>query len=392
MPEEAKKDETVKEPNPSSDLPPGIVGMTEKSPSVLLRFNPAQREWEQLVEPTPLKPQDRLLSLDPFRSTVVLGTAKVDLVGETEVWIASALPNQAARFQLAQGRVVLHGSTPAQPFEVQFAGRNLLITPPGGAAVGVERGNRFEPGNAESSGSVLRVYGSEGDVAVEVGDAKETIGGPGSIVWDGKTWTDKSNKPAPAWVTETKPLAFEVEIGEQFLRFFRPNRKVMADIVEAMDDEQKEVRKLAIRALRAVGDLSFLVPVLNMPDDPVSRREAIRVLRTSLAQGPDAAKALHDQLVRDLGEDQARTVEKLLAGFTDKEAGEEATFTTLVQQLKAAEVGVRQLALDNLQSLTGRDDLEYDPDKPEGRGFRAWNELLRSHDLRPVSAAGKAKK
>src|SRR5262249_14141488 len=205
----------------------------------------------------------------------------------------------------------------------------------------------------------------------------------GSIVWDGTGWVEKSEKPGPAWVTETKPLAFEVEIGGEVLKNFRAHPKALAHIVQGMEGEEEEGGEMGNRALRAVGDLSFLVPVLNLPDDPVSRREAIRVLRASLAQGTDAAKAVHDQLVRDLGEDEAKTVEKLLVGFTDKEAAEEATFTSLVQQLKAGDVGVRQLALDNLQALTGRDDLEYDPDKPEGRGLRAWSDLLKSHELRP---------
>jgi hypothetical protein len=377
---------------PRVELPPGAVGTAEKSEGVLLRFDPERREWVRLEEPTALRSQDRLLDLDPFRSTVVLGTGKVDLVGETEVWISSPPPDEAARFQLAQGRVALHGGAPALPFEIQFAGKNILITPPAGSTVGVERISRFEPGNTESSSSMLRFYSSEGDVALAVDDAKETLTGPGWIAWDGSRWADKADKPPPNWVTETKPTAFEQQIGEQFLRYFRPNRPVITDMVEALADDQKDVRRLAIRALRSVGDLSFVVPLLNRADDPTSRREAIRVLRAALAQGPDAVKAVHDQLLSDLGEEQAKDVERLLIGFTPKEARDEATFTNLVQQLKANYVGVRELALDNLRTLTGRDDLEYDPDKPEGRGQRAWSDLLRDHELRPAVPVGKAEK
>ena len=55
------------------------------------------------------------------------------------------------------------------PFEVQFAGKNILITPPAGSTVGVERISRFEPGVPESSGSVLKIFGSEGEVALAGG-------------------------------------------------------------------------------------------------------------------------------------------------------------------------------------------------------------------------------
>jgi hypothetical protein len=381
----------TKEAAPRTDLPPGVIGMTEKTDGVLLRYNTEKREWEQLVDPTPLRSQDRMLSLDPFRSTLSVGQAKIDLVGETEVLFSSAPPNEAARFHLAQGRLVLHPASSAMPIEVLFAGKNILITPPAGSNVGVERISRFEPGVPESSGSVLKVFGSEGEVTVEVGDAKETLSAPGSIVWDGSKWTDKSDRPVPPWVTESKPTAFEQQIGEQFLRYMRLTRPVIANIVEAHDDEQKDVRRLSLRALRAVGDLSYITPDLNKADDPTSRREAIRVLRSALAQGPDAVKAVHDQLERDFGPQQGSAIEKLLIGFTAKDAGE-ATFKGLVDQLRAPDVGIRELALDNLRSLTGRDDLQYDPDKFEGPGLKAWRDLSDHHELRPAAPVGKAEK
>ena len=43
---------------------------------------------------------------------------------------------------------------------------------------------------------------------------------------------------------------------------------------------------------------------------------------------------------------------------------------------------MRELALDTLKRLTGRDDLGYDPDHPEGKGLNAWKELQRQGKLR----------
>ncbi len=384
--------EAAKEAAPRADLPPGVIGMTEKTEGVLLRYNTQERKWEQLVDPTPLKSQDRMLGLDPFRSTLAVGQAKIDLVGETEVLFGAAPPNESARFQLAQGRVVLRGASSSMPFEVQFAGKNILITPPAGSSVGVERISRFEPGMPESSGSVLKVFGSEGEVALEVADIKETLSAPGSIVWDGSKWTDKSDKPAPPWVTESMPTTFEKQIGATFLQYMRPNRPVITNIVEAHDDETPDVRRLSLRALRAVGDLSFITPDLNKAEDPTSRREAIRVLRAALAQGPDSVKAVHDQLERDFGLQQGGTIEKLLIGFNAKDALDPVTYKGLVDQLKAPDVGIRELALDNLRSLTGRDSLQYDADKPDGPGLKAWRDLSEHHELRPAAGAGKAEK
>ena len=54
-------------------------------------------------------------------------------------------------------------------------------------------------------------------------------------------------------------------------------------------------------------------------------------------------------------------------------------------------VGLRELALDTLKQLTGRDDLGYDPDHPDGKGLDAWKELQRQGKLRYSATRGKAK-
>jgi hypothetical protein len=373
-------------PKPIAELPLGTAGFAAKPEGILLRYNPEIRQWDLLAAETPLKTQDRVLSLKPFRNALVLGAdrARVDLVEETEVWVLSAPPTEATRLNLAQGRVVLHGVDGGQPFVIQFAGRNVSVTPPLGAVVGVERLSNREPGAATPSDSVLRFYAPEGTVELAIDDAKHTLTGPGVISLGGGEWTDEGARPSPAWVTEPKPSTYDQKIGEQFASLIHPGRPIITEIVAATEDPQIDVRRLAIQALRAVGDISYVVPLLSKRDDPVSRRTAIHVLRAFLTQGPDALNDLRNQLLNDYGPDLAATIEKLLIGYTPKEAREDATYSTLVQLLSSDDVGVRELALDNLQALTGRDPLDFDPDKPEGRGLRAWRDLLRDHELRPA--------
>ena len=145
-----------------------------------------------------------------------------------------------------------------------------------------------------------------------------------------------------------------------------------------------------------MGDVSYLVTssVLSKKEDQPTRRAAIAALRTYLTQGPDSAEVLHKELVQEFGPEDAAKVEKLLSGFTPKEAKDEATYAGLVQDLSSTDerlVAVRELALDNLQALTGRDDLGYNPDKPEGKGLKAWRDLLAGNELHPP-AASKTKK
>lgn len=384
----------------TSDIPAGAVGLAKKPTGVLLRFNPERRDWDRLTEAAGLREQDRLLSLAPFRTTVELGSADVDLVGETEVWARSTPPTQAARLTLAQGRVVLHGTNPSLPFELQLGGKTVTVYPPAGGIVGVERLNRRAPGEPQAGPSVLRFFAAEGPVRFTASGHEETLEGPGAVsVEPTGAFTDKVAKAAPAWVTDREPPPFDQKTGEQFLKFFRADRPIVSSLVEASEDEQKDVARLAISALRAVGDISYIVPLLNKRGDAAAstgRRAAIAVLRAFLAQDPAAARTLREQLQRDLGTDLGATAEKLLVGYTAKEANDPKTYEKLVKILETtdeAEVGLRELALDNLMQLTGRDDLEYDPENPksDSKGMRAWKTLAANHDLKPAGARPAAK-
>ncbi|AGA27215.1 hypothetical protein [Singulisphaera acidiphila] len=379
------------EPAPESvmkpDLPAGTLGKAEKPSGILLRYDPERREWDQLTAETPLKDKDRLLNLAQLRSTLELGATKVDLVGETDLIVLPAAAQQAGRLELGQGRVVLTGTTPAAPFAIQLGKKTIEITPPSGALVGVERVNLRSPGALVASDPTLRIYANEGEVALQADDAKETpLSGPGSITFDSEgAWTSVDKTPPPGWVTEAKPSPYDLQVGEQLQRYFRPGRSVLANLVEAIEDDQKDVRRLAISATRSAGGIALIVPLLHQEENPVSRRAAIHVLRAHLGEGSEASRELHSQLESTFGVELAERVEKLLAGFTPKEAGEEATYKKLVDDLSSPEVAVRELSLETLQSLTGRDELGYDPDHPTGKGLTAWKNLSNAHELRAVA-------
>ena len=81
----------------------------------------------------------------------------------------------------------------------------------------------------------------------------------------------------------------------------------------------------------------------------------------------------------------------MLVGYTPDEAPSPTYTPSLVGLLSPDEdaegiIGIRELALETLKRLTGRDDLGYDPDQPAGKGFDAWNDLLRKNELRPPAS------
>jgi formylglycine-generating enzyme required for sulfatase activity len=97
-----------------------------------------------------------------------------------------------------------------------------------------------------------------------------------------------------------------------------------------------------------------------------------------MALGPEALNSVRRQLVVEVGEEKATIVGQMLVGFSSIDAVSPPIRKRIVALLSSDEksVGIRELAIDTLTQLTGRDNLEYDPDHPEEKGLSAWRRKL----------------
>jgi hypothetical protein len=96
----------------------------------------------------------------------------------------------------------------------------------------------------------------------------------------------------------------------------------------AIEDDRPEIKRLAVLALKALGDLSLLMPVLSRDGDPVARRNAMAAIRAYLALGPDSVSRVRNQLDEEFGEPGgARAV---YADQLSPEAVARATFPKMV--------------------------------------------------------------
>ena len=369
----------VEAPKSAEPSTPDDVGTFDSIDGVVLKANVDGTGWDRVEPKALLKERSRLLNLAPFRNTLKLGKAEVDLVDSTDVYLDDSEKDQPMRLELRRGQIVVRTAGSAAPFDVRFEGQILSISAPAGLAVGVERNPTLLPGQSEPSPARLRIFLPDGQAVLKVGELQETVNGPGeiSLQTSGKL-TEKGRQPVPPWVTETTPSSFVKEIGDQFVALLRPGRPILSDLVEAMDDPQKDVKRMAVYALGSIGSMEQVVEVVSRKEDPAVHRAGIDVLRSGLALGGEKAKSIRDALVRQYDQPWAEIVEKLLVGFRPEEAKDEATLVKLVEYLgPATPRGARQLAIDNLRLLTGRgDNLEYDPDSPEGKGLKAWQDLV----------------
>ncbi len=141
-----------------------------------------------------------------------------------------------------------------------------------------------------ASDPTLRVYANEGEVAAR---RLATLRRPSPAPARSPSTPRKLDRPgddASSRVGDrSQAFPYDLQVGEQLQRYFRPGRSVLANLVEALEDDQKDVRRLAISATRLAGGIALIVPLLHQEENPVSRRAAIQVLRATWAKGPTPA-------------------------------------------------------------------------------------------------------
>src|SRR5262249_58085245 len=90
--------------------------------------------------------------------------------------------------------------------------------------------------------------------------------------------------------TDAKVSADDKQLIELFGSYLPAKQSALKGLAEAMEDEKKEIRRMAIDATGAIGEVDYVVPALGKADDPTSRRAAIPRLPAPKSPGPGAAK------------------------------------------------------------------------------------------------------
>jgi hypothetical protein len=383
---DSAKSSRPKEPAAPLTVPAGAAGVAEAPDGILLRYDPDRREWIRLLRTTPLAQLDRLLSLAPFRATIGLEKVRISLLGETQIRVLSRATDKTPSLELVQGRLLVRLPDSAA-LKVGPSERAVTLEASQDSVLGLERVDRRDYGQPVTKVPPLVIYCASGDVTFSVERKNDTLTGSSVVVVDPSGQFRRTKQETlPSWVTEAEPSAVELQLRDQFVRMFHPGRPVLAEIVAASEDERADIKKLSIGAIKALGELTLLMPLLSRPDDALSRRSAQAAVRAYMGQGPEAAGRMREQLVQEFGDDLAALADKMLIGFTAEEASNPTVFQRLVELMAPEQpsIGVRELALDTLKRLTGRDDLGYNADRPEGKALTAWRELLRRGELRPL--------
>jgi len=382
-----------KEAAPLPAVPVGSVGSAAAPDGILLRYNPDQRIWERLKGATPLVPSNRLLCLAPCRAAVTLGKVQIVLVGESEIRILPQSTVAAPALELMQGRILLPQQPPGS-LKVGFSERTVTVEASLSSSAALERSARRDYGRIMTPTPALVIFCTKGELSVSFDKKQESVAALDVLALDAGGVRRITEDKLPAWATDAELSPHELQLRDQFTRLIHPDRPVLAEIVQvATDNENPDIKRLSILALKSLGEMSLLLPMLSKKGDPIARRSALAAIQAYMGLGSEAASRVREQLVEEFGEETASFVGKMLIGFSPEEASNPQIYEQLVGLLSPGQesIGVRELALDTLKRLTGRDGLGYDPDHPEGKALNAWKDLQRQGKLRFSAPRAKAK-
>jgi hypothetical protein len=387
-------------------LPPEALGQTDAEALFLLRWNPDAAGWERIGANVPLLAGQRILNLNPYRTPIQVGPHRIDLVGETDLRLGRPADDGAPRVELLRGRLVLReSSVPTQGIDIALGdaspaggGPGFLRLVASGNAIGLER----LPWPGKNAPARLAVSAERGRVSLETAGMPKVFEAPtilhllyainpetGTLAARPPRLTETEETTIPRWVGEVEAEPTDVFAGNTLLKELdKEPEDPLTALMRASSHPQAEIRELAFAGLGALGDLDAVVQSLSGSGNRPDRLTAIRVLRGIQSRGPDGVPTVKDALDKVGGKDAgwAGAIQQLLIGYDPADPQSPSKVAELVALLDDDDLATRELALDNLMTLTQRDTLGYDPDNPRaGRGLSEWQRVVK--ERKPANKA-----
>ena len=238
-----------------------------------VQFRLARRE--RLTGPTPLAASTRLLCLYPSKATIAIGKTP----GGDDRGMRDSHPAAVDRSSAGDRA---HSGVAGVSSGVVGHAESRPWRPPHHAGNAAERlrvhwrlgplGVRAarEPGAATAHSR--RVGRGLGECRQQAGNAD-----PLELLTIDRTGVKRSTEDVlPPWVSESWPSPDETKARDQFAKNFHSGRPVLTEIVAAVEDNHADIKQLAIAALKSMGEMSYLMPLLSRKDDAAVRRGAWR--------------------------------------------------------------------------------------------------------------------
>ncbi len=383
------------------------VGQYKSSSGVLLQYQPVQAGWYVVPYESQLVSESHLIVPEPFRGVVRLenGAPLVQLVGGTSARLLGETEAAPVGIEVTTGRILLDAlASETAPvslrvgsnlWRIEFleadtrAGIEVRPLPIYGtaqplpenhfyAAIWVSRGAvRIADGDGASTTIGVRQQlilnfseGAAPPAAIQRTQVPASLVNPPPVP-DGDPAAD-ANPPlwlpqpvalVPQWMNpEQQTLSAIVKrYHEAFQAEFDPLLPAHENMVPLIKDDRPQMSEFAVACLGLIGDVNGLVKALSGANHEEARGAAARALRIWLPRHPELHDEFHLQLGLAFPETSSVAAEKLLWGFSIEEAQQLEPSLQLVDWLDDLSIGVREMAIRELERLTDQLNYGYRP-------------------------------
>jgi hypothetical protein len=180
------------------------------------------------------------------------------------------------------------------------------------------------------------------------------------LLWDSRSGQQKafSADAVPPWASANPPVPPGIDPKTRSavlkaldsLNMDLSGLAVDSGLKKAMDSNEIQKSRLAVRCAGAIDDLQRVIDALVHKDIDV-RRAAIETLRMWIAKDRDNDYKLFDELQTTYNPNDAENIMTLLHYFSHEQAADPATQMLLVDYLQHKKVAIRELAHDHLLIL-----------------------------------------
>jgi hypothetical protein len=372
----APKEETKRLPPPPLPQParteaapaaPVIVKAADYiSPTgVLCRLRPEGPE--RLQTSAAVMVGDTIVNLDGARSLLSVGKHAFDMVDGSKLRIR---PGPQPVFELLRGRFVFRSVDQATVFRLGIGPDDVLVhIPKPNSLLTLEYLPATSGGDTATPAAIL-IGAISNDVTIEhLGRKSDLQRGSVVDVVQGRGIGTTHAEQTPVWLTGTQLTRLELKAADRLAeRNAIPfgTQGVVAALQARVVDRDPYVRKLAIGALAAVEVYSAVVDALSDTRYHDNRASAHAALRPVVQHDPGGTEAIRRALLHSIPAEEADTVIKLIDGYTPQEFMDARVGKRLVECLESELLPIRELAIQNLRVLTGK-DFGYSPTEPAAR-------------------------
>lgn len=380
----------------------GIGRRVASNRDILLRRNPQSRLWGQLAAADILFPNDELLTLPAYRSTLTLGVgANVQMIGPTHVRFDLDAATRVPGLAIDYGRVIIMSAGRAD-MQINLAVGDRRATLTFGAAettiaLDVRSQTRIGADPAlEPALLAADLYITSGELSWrDATGAEVKLSAPAHEVLHGGAAPVAGGAAVefPAWTTgidDERPI--DQRAAMSLRDNVAPERDIVLNLKEQASDRRPEVASLAARSLSYLDEFGALAATLNDSTQRSFWTPNIVALRDGLGRGKETAALVRATFEKQRSDDGVQLY-RLLCGYTPQQLQAGAA-RELVELLDHEDLDFRVLGITNLTEITGSANF-YRPERSAQERqsqVQKWRQRLASGDIvrKPVpEPAGK---